>query len=64
MAAEELVSIPEPANLRAQERAPIALQKAYRQRRRKWAWSINRPYSEDLDKPSPGVLDIADEEAG
>jgi len=40
------------------------LQRKYREQRRRWAWKIGRPYSEDLDKPEPGVFDLADDEAG
>jgi hypothetical protein len=39
-------------------------QKRYRTRRRTWAWKIGRPYSEDLDKPLPAVVDGVDPENG
>lgn len=40
------------------------MRRAYSRRRRIWAWKINRPYSRDIDKPEPGVLDLADDEVG
>lgn len=33
------------------------LQRRYRAKRRRWAWSIGRPYSEDLERPPPGEID-------
>jgi hypothetical protein len=39
-------------------------QRRYREKRRRWAWKIGRPYSGDVADPDPGVLDIADEEVG
>lgn len=41
-----------------------AAQRAYRTRRRKWAYGINRPYREDLGKPDPGAVDATDPENG
>lgn len=40
------------------------LQRKYRQKRRRWAWRINRPYSHDVGKPEPGELDAGDSEEG
>lgn len=40
------------------------LQKAYEQKRRRWARKVNRPYSCDLDKPDPGEIPIIDSEEG
>ena len=40
------------------------LQRAYRNKRRRWAWKVGRPYSEDIGKPEPGVLNVADEDEG
>jgi hypothetical protein len=35
-------------------------QRRYREKRRRWAWKIGRPYSGDLSDPDPGVLDAVD----
>lgn len=40
------------------------LQRKYRVSRRRWAWKIERPYSEDIDKPLPAVLAGVDVEEG
>lgn len=40
------------------------LQRRYRMKRRRWAWSVNRPYSQDLQNPPPGVTDAVDSELG
>lgn len=34
-------------------------QRRYRAKRRRWAWSIGRPYSQDQERPPPG-MDEAD----
>lgn len=51
-----------------QARDPIAeaeaLQRAYRERRRRYAWKYGKPYAQDLEKPEPAVLDGADPEDG
>jgi hypothetical protein len=39
-------------------------QRAYRIRRRRWAWTVARPYSQDIGKPDPGVIDAVDDEVG
>lgn len=39
-------------------------QKRYREKRRRWAWKIGRPYSQDVGKPDPGGLDAGDTEEG
>lgn len=39
-------------------------QKRYREKRRRWAWSVKRPYSEDYAMPPPGELETADEIVG
>jgi hypothetical protein len=37
--------------------------KRYHEKRRRWARSIGRPYSEDLEKPEPGVVaDLVEDE--
>ena len=41
-----------------------ALQALYRQRRRRWAWRVGRPYSHDQEREPPAVIDGADSEAG
>lgn len=41
-----------------------AQQRKYREKRRRYAWRIGRPYRGDLSDPDPGVLDVADEEQG
>lgn len=41
-----------------------AKQKIYREKRRRWARKIGRPYSDDISEPDPGVLDAVDEEQG
>lgn len=40
------------------------LQKAYEEKRRRWARKVNRPYSWDVEKPDPGQLPISDSEDG
>jgi len=40
------------------------LQKAYEDKRRRWARKTGRPYSCDLDKPDPGEIPIIDSEEG
>jgi hypothetical protein len=37
--------------------------KRYHEKRRRWARSIGLPYSEDLEKPEPGVVaDLVEDE--
>jgi hypothetical protein len=36
------------------------LQRRYREKRRRWAWKIDRPYSGDTCDPDPGVIDAVD----
>ena len=40
------------------------LQKAYEEKRRRWARKTGRPYSIDLDTLDPGQLPIIDSEEG
>ena len=54
-AALEVHMIPEPAK---------DLQRAYRTKRRRWAYAIGRPYSQDVGKPDPGALATEDPEEG
>jgi hypothetical protein len=40
-----------------------AARKRYHEKRRRWARSIGLPYSEDLEKPEPGVVaDLVEDE--
>lgn len=38
--------------------SPADLQKKYRDRRRRWAWSVGRPYSQDQETPPPWAIDL------
>jgi hypothetical protein len=38
--------------------------KAYRAARRRWARKIGLPYTEDLEKPDPGELELETDEEG
>lgn len=40
------------------------LDRRYREKRRRWARAVGRPYSWDVDKPDPGELPISDSEEG
>ncbi len=40
------------------------LDRKCREKRRRWARAIGRPYSIDLDSPEPGELPIIDSEEG
>lgn len=39
-------------------------QRAYRKRRRLYAWRHGRPYRQDIGKPEPATLDHIDPELG
>lgn len=40
------------------------LQRAYLRKRRAWGRKIGRPYSDDIENPDPGELELADPEEG